>query len=380
MVNKKFTISPTLSFFLNIFRVFAAWSVLFGHCFTGFKKTIFQNQLYFPYLQNIGVVLLFLLSGFLSAYSFYRKKDDSSYNFTIYFIEKSCRIGIGLFPALIFVAILDRITISISPEKYLFYENYNFKSFLGTLLNLQNFFTVPKEEAFVFLSRFNIAQFGTARPLWTLSVEWWIYMAIGYTVLELIPSSKNNHITIMQFLIAFIICWQPAEFLFGVRGPNLVFIWFLGYLIFYIFLAITNTSNKQTQKTLPLVLYALSSIALFIFFGISIRTAYAFLVVLSAGNCFLSLLLLIDKITMPPTQQIKELFSKLASYTYSLYLIHTPVMCFFLWNTPKLNSFQQFWVTVFTSHLVSILLYYGFERFGKRLSRYLITQYRSTRP
>lgn len=380
MNSKNFTISPTLSLFLNIFRVFSAWSVLFGHCFTGFEKSIFKNQLFFPFIQNIGVVLLFLLSGFLSAYSFYRKKNDSSYDFVTYLIEKSCRIGIGLLPALIFVAILDGIIISISPEKYIYLPNYNFKTFIGNLLNLQNFFTIPDGDIFAFLSQLKIAPFGTARPLWTLSVEWWIFMAIGYVVLEIIPASKEKNVTYKQLLIMFFVCWQPAEFLFGIRSANLVFIWFLGYFIFYVFHEITQNQREQASKTLPLLFYTIFSIVLLLFLGHTLKDAYSFLFVLGAGNFFLSSILLTSGIAIIPKERIKTFFAKLASYTYPLFLIHYSIMLFVHWRFPNLNRTEKFWLTIFASNLFSILLYYGFDRFGKRISNYLIMKYRSTQP
>lgn len=379
MDSKNFKVSPTLSLFFNIYRVFAALCVLFGHCFWVFKKTIFKDQMYFPAFHQIGLVMLFLLSGFLSANSFFRKKDDTTYNFTIYFIERACRIGMGLLPALIFTAILDRITILFSPGKYTFMENYNLKTFIATLLNLQYFFTVPDGETFVFLSKFRIETFGTTRQLWSLPVEWWMYMAVGYIVLELLPASKKNRFTLKHLLITFFVCWQPAEFLFGVRKAfgNIVFIWLLGYLIFYICLEITNTSSKHKNNILPLFLYTLFSIAFLIFLGISLKRAYSFLFVLGTGNVFLSSTLLMNRISMLPSKRIKDFFSTLASYTYTLYLVQTPIMCFFIWNAPNLNRAEQLFLSALASLLVPILLYHGFERFGKILSEFLITKYRN---
>jgi len=66
------TISPPVSARLNFFRVIAAWFVLVGHGFGFNQITMFRSQEWFPYLQNIGVVLLLLLSGYLMAFQVHR--------------------------------------------------------------------------------------------------------------------------------------------------------------------------------------------------------------------------------------------------------------------------------------------------------------------
>ncbi len=82
------TISPAVSARLNFLRVIAAWFVLVGHGFGFNQITIFRSQEWFPYLQNIGVVLLLLLSGYLMAYRVNRdysaKENKKSQNIYIY--------------------------------------------------------------------------------------------------------------------------------------------------------------------------------------------------------------------------------------------------------------------------------------------------------
>ena len=63
---------------LDIFRITVALFVLFGHGFSFFQCTIFKDQSYFPYIQNIGVVLFFLISGFLTTYSL--EKNNNNHN------------------------------------------------------------------------------------------------------------------------------------------------------------------------------------------------------------------------------------------------------------------------------------------------------------
>ncbi len=55
--------------FLDLFRILAAFFVVIGHSLGFYQLTVFQDDRYFCYWKEIGVVMLFLLSGFLLAYS-----------------------------------------------------------------------------------------------------------------------------------------------------------------------------------------------------------------------------------------------------------------------------------------------------------------------
>ena len=69
-MNNKLVFTERTSLRINIIRIIAAWCVMIGHGFVFFQISIFRSQQYFCYLQNIGVVLLLLLAGFLLLYSF----------------------------------------------------------------------------------------------------------------------------------------------------------------------------------------------------------------------------------------------------------------------------------------------------------------------
>ena len=60
--------SKRVSVFIDCIKVLAAQFVLFGHSFSFFGVTFLKDQTYFPYIQNIGVILLFAISGFLFSY------------------------------------------------------------------------------------------------------------------------------------------------------------------------------------------------------------------------------------------------------------------------------------------------------------------------
>lgn len=55
------------SFVLDFLRVLASQAVLLGHCFNMYGVTPLKDQTYFPFIQTMGVVLLFAMSGILFA-------------------------------------------------------------------------------------------------------------------------------------------------------------------------------------------------------------------------------------------------------------------------------------------------------------------------
>lgn len=57
-------LSSMNSFYLNILRIVAAWSVLLGHGFSIYHITLLKNQDYFFYIQNSGVVIFFCCPDF----------------------------------------------------------------------------------------------------------------------------------------------------------------------------------------------------------------------------------------------------------------------------------------------------------------------------
>ena len=123
---------------LDIIRISAALFVLVGHSFSFYQLSILKDQAFFPYIQNIGVVLFFLLSGFLSAYTLTNKNKNHDYCFKEYFIHKVLRVYKEYLPALFLIAIIDAISIFINGERYAYYQAFNIKQFIGNLLMLHN--------------------------------------------------------------------------------------------------------------------------------------------------------------------------------------------------------------------------------------------------
>ena len=97
-----FVLCESSSLALDFIRGAASQVVVVGH------GLILFGLANMPYLQNAGVVVFFLMSGFIIPYSsFMKARKDSAYGFGSYFIDRFSRIYVGFVPGLVCVLLLD---------------------------------------------------------------------------------------------------------------------------------------------------------------------------------------------------------------------------------------------------------------------------------
>ena len=76
---------------LDLLRAVAAQMVCVGHATAFFVPQWRPTRL--PYTQNVGVLLFFLISGFLITYSLVTRSKDPGYDFRRFFIERFALLG-----------------------------------------------------------------------------------------------------------------------------------------------------------------------------------------------------------------------------------------------------------------------------------------------
>jgi len=151
--------------FLDFLRFFSAELVLAGHLSVALGIPLI-------FLAQLGVYFFFLLSGFLICKTVF-EMNEKSLGFKAYFLSRFCRIYSGFVPALAFIFL-------VSNQGYLSLDVLfaNLLMLQGLPLNLALFgglgFNLPRE----------IPVFLGVTPLWTLSVEWWLYLFFGWIFLK----------------------------------------------------------------------------------------------------------------------------------------------------------------------------------------------------
>jgi peptidoglycan/LPS O-acetylase OafA/YrhL len=272
-------------------------------------------------MADIGVVFFFIISGLLISNSILSKLGSNGFNFKEYFIDRFARIYSGLIPSLIVIWALDSFHIARFPDHYLSYnlltgEGFTFISeftktnFFACLMMLQH---IPVPALDVGYG------FGTGRPLWTLAIEWWLYLSFGWALIAYNSVGNGTKKAILLALFSFL---PLSNFLFKSHG-SLILVWYFGVLIRVLLSSESFVSTIHRVRfrhciCLVLLLLALMRIAKMgsahdLSADVLIVLAFVFtLPVMSQSTTF--------------TSKARSLIKFFSGYSYTLYLVHMPIV------------------------------------------------------
>ena len=228
---REYTLTTNSSLLLDVLRAVAAEAVVVGHgvaMFYYYPRPLPQPPA-FPYAQDIAVVVFFLLSGFLITYATLRK--PSSYGFREFFIDRFARIYPALLVVLPVVLVMDRVALALGPDRFDYGHSSGVKTLVANVLMLE----VPQIS--IHLGSFAVP-FGSARPLWTLAIEWWIYMGFGWFVLRRRKS--------LAWWLPVLVFAALIPMYLTVVGSPLVIMWLLGSGL-YLLLADGRLASARTS-------------------------------------------------------------------------------------------------------------------------------------
>lgn len=305
-------ISESFSVLLNLVRFFCSQGVVIGHLCVFFE---IQNR-FFLALPSYCVLMFFVLSGFLISYSLKEKVlSNPNYSFSDYFRDRFFRIYPPFVAALLLVFLLDMIGFQITGQFY------SLKIYIGNFFinfsQLQEYPLATYINEHYMIEFFRFHYFGTNLPLWTISIEWWLYLFYGFVFFLISKSIKLNIWT--TFLLILLSITPVYYMLVDARmEKGLTLYWFLG--------AIISLQSAQ-EKSKGRILFYLFSIMLVLSMTGFFVLGYNASILLF----FLSLFLLArtskeDVRLFHP--HFKRLTEKLAGYSYSLYLVHYSVIYF----------------------------------------------------
>jgi peptidoglycan/LPS O-acetylase OafA/YrhL len=327
------------SVILDFIRGISAQLVLVGHLLSFYGIYGVEGQPGIFNIQNFGVTIFFILSGFLIAYSVQNK--GMGYGFRNYFVDRFSRIYIAFIPALILIGLLDVISALIN-SAYTFGQYVTVKQFLGNVFMLQDFPIQPYLRKIPGLEVFNITSFGSGRPLWTVAIEWWMYLFFGFLIYKKI--TFRNVLLLIIFLIV------PFFNLDG-RGSGLSLVWFAGAFIFY---QIKSSNHRIKNPGILMFLFLLGAMARLFFNGFEVYDIGFYLPL--AGVFFL----LVKKLQQNRgsygfIRRLKGFAGFLASFSFSLYLLHYTIIVFIINLNLHLNKWVEIGIGFVLSNLISYL-------------------------
>ncbi|MBR3149657.1 MAG: acyltransferase [Eubacterium sp.] len=330
--------------FLDVFRIVAAFFVLLGHSFRYYGLTVFKDDTHFAYIQNMGVVMLFLLAGFLAAYSLSKKNEQHDYTISQFSRHKTTRIFAEYFPGLVFIAVIDYLSIRINGSAYLFYDAYSVKQFIG------NIFMLQEMSLNQLIPNFSIVSFGSGRPLWTLSVEWWIYFLFAHVYL-IVANKKRFDLKSLVLLALFI--FFPMDFLVQGSQRSIGAVFVLGVLAYSIY--------DKISKKLALPVF-LASFLLYAAYGAVFKNAYDIpsFIILWIMLCFGVKTFEIKSASNKSTRNKTLAF--VSGSTSMLYLLHYSIIDFIYNLSFSENVYLKFSLGIIISVVLAFVMYYVFGK------------------
>jgi len=182
--NFRLHFSSSSSFLLDIIRLFSAqYIVLVHHC--TLWKYVEPHKL--GMMKDIGAIALagfFVHSGYLIAWStFRRQKNEPLYGFREFFTDRLVRVYIALIPCMVVLVLVTLLGYALVQKPI---AAVGLRDTIGTLLMLENN-PLLEQMRYYFQSDDGsclfVKNYAGALPLWTLVIEWWIYMAFGWWIL-----------------------------------------------------------------------------------------------------------------------------------------------------------------------------------------------------
>ena len=329
------------------------------------------------FVSSLGhewVVVFFVLSGYLVGGSVLRSRSQGTWNWPDYLRARFTRLYIVLIPALVLGALFDFAGIHQSGSQALYagqsgietlqanvHQTLTFPALTGNLLYLQDLKGWGRF--------FHIPTFGSNGPLWSLSIEFWCYLAFPPLVIACAKSQRWP----IRILCASIFC--AIATLVGLPCAALCVAWLFGVLI---------TRLPRYRPRQPWLRYLAIIAALCLFLGalilgkaISLPSSVIELFLALAVTVFIWTLL--HCTAAPGLKLFVQISQHSARSAYTLYLVHLPVLVFLkAWlhlpqAYPEWRALPLPLVILLAVLLYAQAVYFCFEKQTGRLRNWLRT-------
>ncbi len=360
--------------YLDGLRGFAAQLVLLGHIYS---LVLFPGSTLG--LGDLGVIVFFILSGFLITYTSLLKKKRSDYSAGAYFSDRFFRIFVPYVPAVFFIVSLDYYIFNYTDVRA-YLEYFNIKNFIATLTMFQQYPIGIFMDKLMGIGEMKLSTVGSARPLWTVASEWWLYVLFGMALFY----RKNPKYFPLLLVIFVISSVGPLFNSVAGTGQGLSLVWLLMSILAYFYyqggkkleenIAVFLETGGQEKLVVSLSLgCVLILMVTRVFWTSYVETGFVFdRPVFYDFNLYLLLMAFLSALfiilSAVDLQERNRAMVFLADFSYSLYLIHYTWIFFILsvgWTTG--NGFYDLILCYVSSNLIAIVFWWLFERNHRRV-------------
>ncbi len=345
-------------YWLDLIRFVAAFAVLACH----FRGAFFVDYSSLPVSQqNVvtqvfylitrlgheAVMVFFVLSGFLVGGKAIERISAGSFKVRDYAIDRAVRIMLPLISSLLLYAVIAAFCgIYVPPLAW-----------IGSLLSLQGVLTPSAFET-----------------LWSLSYEVWFYILAGALGVVFTRGSRRGFASLLLLLVAMVFTKLQASYLF---------VWLIGAFAYYM---LGSARRATLYVTLALSLVGILAMQMSAQTntadGVAVSDSSRAVIEICFGAIFA--LFITQVIQFEPrhgmARFINRLGSKLAAFSYTLYLTHIPIRDLLVHlGAPKsteltIISVGLYLLWVGLAMLVAYVIYYLFERNTSQVKRWLKTK------
>lgn len=363
-------ISKVAGMKLDLLRGLSAQAVLIEHILTTTGKTN-------VFIGSFGVVIFFILSGFLIHLTTLNSFYDGKFALEKYLSKRFFRIFTLYVPVVILCFAIDSYIRYLGlPQPEEVVRNSEIKNFFASFFMLQQNIFSEVCSQLLSIDAMRIKPYGSARPLWTVAIEWWIYIAYGYIFAFVFAKQKLPKIyTASGLLLCFAIVIVIFNAISGI-GHNLTFIWILGAVAAHAYSrGATDWFGRISGKNLKII-----SVAALILFAARLvhmklspmfsyqMNPYDFVNVVIFMSLFLILVARDDWFDSWPILNKLSIF--FGNISYSLYLIHFTILsALFSFGWLSVLSLESFALAFCFSNAVAIVLYLLLDKHHQKLNR-----------
>jgi peptidoglycan/LPS O-acetylase OafA/YrhL len=320
---------------LDLIRAVAAWLVMWGHLrnlfLVDFENVQHNSRLVkaIYFLAGFGhqsVVVFFVLSGFLISSTIVKRLVSGTWSWRGYAIDRMTRLYVVLIPGLLFGLLWDKTGTALFASTGLYshpldgfgpavaQSQITLRAFFGNLAFLQTLVSPV---------------FGSNGPLWSLANEFWYYVFFPVGLFAVVAWTNN---VIRQAVPLTVLAICIATF---VRSPILpgFLIWMAGCVLVVAYSKFT----LRRQGWLTVYLLTSSTIVITCLVASRTRSSGPLASDFTLGAMFSVFLFGVLQIEFGKRQgSYPEIASYLAGFSYSLYVLHFPLLLFLrAWLVPS---------------------------------------------
>lgn len=319
-----------------------------------------------PYsLGNLGVAVFFLLSGFLIMQSMLNRLNEPEPRLPGFVADRVARLMTPYLPALVLITLANLVLIDTNHSQG--GANTGVVTFLGNLLLLQDHSVFQALELAGIDFAWRIRAYNSAEPFWTVAIEMWIYVSMGLFVFCVIKREKIDRLLGLALAAVAlpVFIWNAA----AGGGKSLSLIWLLGAIAGYLF-HLWRANGYANIRSVATVVTLLGSVALIGRAGKIGFAPYDFQTATLMAMIMFGVLALLMCMRHAPAM-LRGSVNFLASYSYSLYLVHNTALIVVLEHVSTQSTWAHVAIAVLAAHGCAYLLYLAFERHYRVVGRWL---------